>query len=180
MKFVLLFASIIFIVSCSKNLTPFSQKLYDKYQWSEQELKQIQFYLSEDLILHKKSDANEATISDGSVKLTRAYNGQKIKINKGTPGVLLFAPKSNRFAISFSSSNDEKYLMFGPNDQLGGNYALLAKDWDKMKGVVTYENVEYEVYAQDAYCTLMIDIKKAAKYNYNLKTEGGRRIGKVE
>ena len=42
---------VLMMASCSPNLSTFNQKLYEENQWSEEELKKIQFYLSDDIIL---------------------------------------------------------------------------------------------------------------------------------
>ena len=42
------------LVACSPQLTPFSQDLYDRYRWTDEELKNIQFYLSDDIVLLQK------------------------------------------------------------------------------------------------------------------------------
>jgi hypothetical protein len=166
-----------FLCSCSKNLTPFNQRLYEKYKWTNEDLKALQFYISEDIVLRKKTEFTEAQIKDGVLEINKEKSGELIKIKAGTPGVFLFSPKSNRFAISFNDDGDQnKYLMFGPNEKLDGNFAILAKDWQKNMGTVTYNNELYNLSAKDAYCTLMVDIKRASNVNFEAKTEKGRRI----
>jgi hypothetical protein len=177
MKLYTLFLSLILISACSQNLRPFNQRMYEKYRWTKEELKKIQFYLSEDLVLYKKSNSRDSRIQEGSVVINSEIHGEKIKFKSGTPGVFLFSPKTNRLAISFSDDEDSnKYLMFGPNDRLNGDFALLAKEWEKRGGTVTYNNQEYFVNSTDAMCTLLIDIKKASKVSYTVKVEKGRRI----
>ena len=163
-------------ISCSPQLTPFSQDLYDRYRWSDEELKNIQFYLSGDIALYRKDDSSEASIVDGKIRINKENTGEKIVIKKGTPGVFLFSPKSNRFAISFHESDDSKYLMFGPNEAINGRFALLAKDWEKHKGTVTYQNQLYTVKADDALSVLMVDLQKAVNNSVKNKEEKGRRL----
>lgn len=177
MKGRLIFALLLLgLVSCSPRLTPFSQDLYDRYRWSDEELKNIQFYLSDDIVLYKKGDSSEASIVDGKIRINKENTGERIVIKKGTPGVFLFSPKSNRFAISFHESDDSKYLMFGPNEAINGKYALLAKDWEKYKGTVTYQDQHYTVKADDALSILMVDLEKAVNNQVKHKEEKGRKI----
>lgn len=163
-------------ISCSPSLTPFSQDLYNKYRWSSEELKQIQFYLSDDIVLFKKMDGSEATIDEGKINIKKEKNGEKIVFKKGTPGVFVFSPKNNRFAISFHENDDTKYLMFGPNEALRGNFALLGKEWGKYQGTVTYQDKTYSVNASDALAVLLVDLRKVSRYNYKSKEEKGRKI----
>jgi hypothetical protein len=176
MRYFNLFCLLFILSSCSKNLTPFNQDLYDKYRWSNEELKNIQFYLSDDIVLYKKADNSEASISNGQINIKKEKSGERIIIKRGTPGVFVFSPKNNRFAISFSQSGDDKYLMFGPNEALNGKFALLAKEWSKYKGTVTYNDQTYTVNSDDALSVLLVDLKKVSKYQYSDKSEKGRRI----
>ena len=176
MKPIFFLSFLILLASCSPHLTPFNQDLYDRYRWSDEELKNIQFYLSDDIVLYKKSDASDATIVDGKININKENIGEKIVIKKGTPGIFLFSPKSNRFAISFHENDNNKYLMFGPNEAIHGKYALLAKDWEKYKGTVTYNNEDYSVGSDDALSVLLVDLRKATKNNLAYKEEKGRQI----
>ncbi len=176
MRHLIFFSFLIWFTSCTKNLTPFSQDLYDKYRWSNEELKNIQFYLSNDVVLYKKVDGNEASINDGKIQIKKEKKGEKIVIQKGTPGVFLFSPKNNRFAISFHENDDTKYLMFGPNEALHGNFALLGKEWGKYQGQVTYQDQIYAVNANDALAILLVDLRNVSKYNYQSKQERGRKL----
>lgn len=176
MRLTIYLLSLVFFTSCSQKLTYFTQDLYDKYRWSDEELKNIQFYLSEDIVLHKKADASSAQIEDGKIKLTKENSGEKVVIKKGTPGVFLFSPKSYRFAISFHEKDDSKYLMFGPNNKNDGKFGLLAKDWEKFDGTVTYNNEKYTVKNQSAFSTLLVDLRKFIKDERASKIEKGRKI----
>jgi len=49
--------------SCSKDLSPFTKSLYQQNRWSESELSQIQFYLSDDIVIRRQlRDASSAII----------------------------------------------------------------------------------------------------------------------
>ncbi len=176
MRHILFIGFLTLFTSCSQTLTPFSIDLYDKYRWSNEELKNIQFYLSDDIVLYKKIDGSEASIDNGKINIRKEKKGEKIVFKRGTPGVFLFSPKNNRFAISFHDKDDTKYLMFGPNDALKGNFALLGKEWSKYQGQVTYEEQVYTVSADDALAILLVDLRKVSKYNYQSKNEKGRKV----
>ena len=61
--------------------------------------------------------------------------------------------------------------MFGPNEAIKGRYALLAKDWEKYKGTVTYQDQHYTVKADDALSILMVDLEKAVNNQIKNKEE---------
>lgn len=177
-KYILCLAAVLLIglSSCSPRLTPFSQRLYAENGWSERDLQSIQFYLSEDIVLTRQRKNGESSIKDGKVKVVGGKEIEEIKFPKGTPGVLLFIPKENRFAISFEEGGDDKYLMFGPNRKYSGKYMMLAADWDKRFGTVTYNDNIYRTDNESAFASLMIDLKALKRVTVKSKTAKGRTI----
>lgn len=171
----LLMGSVFFLASCSPKLTPFTQRLYDQNEWTKSELKRIQFYLSDDVVLRREATGSKSKIEDGEIKIVEGGQLEKITIPKGTPGVFVFSPKEDRFAISFEDS-DENYLMFGPNPKANYQYLLLASEWKKRGGIVTYGGKKYRVDNDNAYTTLMVDLRKVKKLSVKTRTVDGRRI----
>lgn len=168
---------VIFASSCSKSLTYFTDDLYNENEWTESELKRIQYYLSEDIRLQRVYDSGGSDIEDGQIKIKSERKVDEVIIKKGTPGVLVFSPKSNRFALSFDEDPD-KYLMFGPNEKAKGRYVLLAKKWKKRGGIISYGGVDYRTTSDSAYAALLVDISKARKTSKRSDTASGRKIGK--
>lgn len=171
-----LFAAAFTLSSCGPKLTPFTQKLYDQNDWSEDELKKVQFYLSDDVKLLRQNVEDSTKIEKGEIQIMGGREVEEVLIRKGTPGVLLFLPKENRFAISFEEEGDERYLVFGPSPKMGGRYVLLAREWRKKRGIVTYEDKEYAVDFESAYSNLMVDLKKIRKFTVDTRKAGGRKI----
>ena len=117
----------IFLLSaCNNNLRYFTDHLYEENQWSEDDLQRIQFYLSEDIVLRRQLRAEDSRITDGKIVIVDGSEAEEIVFKRGTPGLVIFTPKSDRFAVSFEN-DDDRYLMFGPNPKTGGRFVLLAK-----------------------------------------------------
>ncbi len=169
-------AASFFLASCGPTLKPFTQRLYEQNGWSENDLKRIQFYLSEDIVL-RRDDTNrsQSSIQDGEIQIVEGGSVEKVVIRKGTPGVFVFSPKANRFAISFDK-DDDKYLMFGPNPKANNRYLILASEWRKGNGILTYNGRRYRIDDSDAYAALMVDLKKVRRMNVKSSTASGRRI----
>jgi len=162
--------------SCSPSLTPFTQNLYEEFDWSDKEMKQIQFYLSEDIVLRKSRGGSKSDIDDGTIKVVRGSEVEEVVFKKGTQGVFAFSPREDRIAISFENAGKDAFLMFGPNKRAQGKFVLLAKDWEKNYGKIQYNGAVYETSSQSAYSSLMVDLKKARKVQYRKKTVGGRSV----
>ena len=164
-----------FISSCGPTLKPFTVRMYEDYGFSERDLQNVQFYLSHDIRLKRKATGSESTIKDGKIRVTEGKKVEEIVIKRGTPGTLLFIPKKNRFAISFDQ-DDNKYLMFGPNKQANGRFVLLAQDWDREIGTMSYNNETYYTSSESALAHLLVDIKAAAKIRYSKEQATGRTL----
>lgn len=174
-----IFAAAVLVLSmsaCSPQLTTFTQRLYDEYDWTESELKRIQFYVSDDILLRRQLTGGTSEIISGEIKVVDGREVEEIVIRRKTPGVLLFLPKENRFAISFEAEGDDRYLIFGPNPKAGNRYALLASEWRRRGGKVTYEGRKFDVEASSAFAALMVDLKKIRKTSINSRTARGRRV----
>jgi len=162
--------------SCGPSLSYFTQGLYDQSNFTEPELKSIQFYLSNSIELRRELTGAKSEVISGEIKLVDGRKIEEVVIPKGTPGVLLFMPKSNRFAVSFDAKSDESYLVFGPSPKQNDRYVLLASDWKRRTGIVTYEGKKWRVDNSSAYASLMVDLKKINKVTVNSRRASGRRV----
>jgi len=164
------------LAACSPTLTPFTQRLYDQYDWTEPELQRIQFYVSDDIVLRRELTGGQSEIISGEIKVVDGREVEEVIIRRNTPGVLLFTPKKNRFAISFESEGNDRYLIFGPNPKAGNRYALLASEWRRRVGTVTYEGRKFDVGSGSAFASLMVDLKKVRKISVSSRTARGRKV----
>jgi hypothetical protein len=167
--------AIVSLTACSPRLTPFSEDLIREYGWTEQELQKIQFYLSEDIVLRRQYSEGSSRIEDGDIRVVNGEKIEQVVIPRGTPGALLFQPRTNRFAISFENS-DDRFLMFGPNPRMSGRFVLLASEWDRQQGQVTYDGSAYWIDANDAMASLMVDLKRVRKVQVQSRTAKGRSV----
>ncbi len=172
------FWSLLFLLlqSCGPRLSFFSQSLYDQYRWNDEALKKIQFYLSEDLVLRRNAAQSDTEIRGGNIRIIDGQRVEEVVIPRATPGVFLFSPKANNFAISFESGSELRYLMFGPNPKAGERYMLLAKDWAHYDGKVTYDGKEYNVDNSQAFTGLMVNLSKIQQVSIKSRVAGGRRL----
>jgi len=161
--------------SCSPKLLPFTQSMYDRYTWNENDIKKIQFYLSKEVVLRNASAQGQSTIVDGKIEDQRSKKIDQVVIPAKTPGVLVYLPKANRFGISFESKGGE-YLMFGPNPKSGGKYVLLAKSWKNRQGKITYGEKMYTADLGASFAHLLVNIKKVNKVGIKQSVAGGRKV----
>jgi len=163
------------ISSCSPTLYPFTDNVYDEFGSSKETLSKVQFYLSDDIVLYRDFGGKQTSVENGTIRIIDGRKIEEVIFKKGTPGVFLFSPKQDRVAISFEA-DDSKYLMFGPNQKVGGRFVLLAKEWKKRKGKVTYAGQTWNTTSESAYSNLLVDLDKARKTKYNKTTVSGRKV----
>ncbi|MCB0662217.1 MAG: hypothetical protein KDC24_05735 [Saprospiraceae bacterium] len=177
MKGLLFLAIPLFLLSaCSPTLTSFTKEIYNDNNWTEDELRQIQFYLSEDIVLTRQRKGARSVIEDGAITMEKGKEVDEIVIPKGTPGVFLFSPKKERMAISFEEGNEKRFLMFGPNPKMGDRFVLLASEWDKKRGKVKYDDSYYWVASDDAFAGLMVDLKSINKVKVKTQVASGNKV----
>lgn len=161
--------------SCSKKLSYFTTQLKKEYDLEENDLKRIQFYLSEDITLVRSRRGGRSNIKDGKIQVRDKSKVEEIKFKRGTPGTAVFSPKEDRIAVSFESGPD-KFLMFGPNAKAKGRFVLLAKDWDRNVGQISYDGKIYTTSSESAYAALLVQIKGSGDLEYNSRSVDGRKV----
>lgn len=173
-----LLASLVVVLfsACSNNLSYFTEELNDRYRWTEDELKKIQFYVSQDIVLKREISGGDREVVSGKIKIEDGRQIEEVVIRKGTPGAYLFSPKEDRFAIGFEESS-ERYLIFGPSPKYSDRFVLLASDWDRRSGNVSYDNKTWRVSSDDAYAALLVDLRKINKVDVNSRVAKGRKVG---
>ena len=171
----LLAIGMITLTSCSKQLTPLNQKMVNEMNWDDDDLKRIQFYLSDNIVLRREARSGDASIREGKIRIINGRKVEEIIFEKGTPGVFVFSPNSKNVAVAFENG-DNRYLMFGPSPKYHNRYVLLAKDWKKHKGQVTYDGKVYNTSSESAFTTLMVDLEKARKSTVKSRKARGRTV----
>jgi len=149
--------------------------MQEEYQWSEDDLKHIQFYLSDNIVLRRDLIRGESAIKEGKIRIEEGRRVEEIVIESGTPGVLIFMPKTNRLAISFEKDNN-RFLIFGPRSEGNGKYVLMASDWDRWEGDVQYNGKLYRTSSKSAFSALLVDLDLIRKTEVERRKASGRTI----
>lgn len=174
--FYLLLFGFLTLSSCSPRLSPLTENMVRENRWTEDDLRRIQFYLSEDILMSRRLGGNASTIESGEIKIINGQKVEQVMIKKGTPGIALFSPSRAELAVSFEAGSDRRFLVFGPSAKVGGRYVLRAKEWQRRMGTVTYEDKLYRVQGSSAYASLLVDLKKVNKTIVDSRRAGGRKI----
>ena len=165
-----------FFSACSPSLTPFTNEIASKNDFTDDELKKIQFYLSERLVLRRELGSSSSQIIGGKVKMIDGRRTEEIVIPKGTPGVVIYAPSSDRLAVSFEAGENAPYLVFGPNPRMRGRYALRARNWNRSTGEVQYGGEFFTVNYNSSFTYLLVNMKKIRSNDVKRRKVDGRTL----
>jgi len=185
MKKSLLFSLFLICACAPMNPKRFTHTTYTNWNWTDAHLKRVQFYISHDIVLYRFLGENEVLkLKNGKVEMYKGRRVEKVYIYRYTKGG--FVGKKNgeeeHFGISFEDS-DELFLTFGPHPRRGGEYNLLAKEWNNGVPTITYGGVEFEVILPiDPYTGLtvipwlIIDWKGVEENATNFRVAKGREV----
>jgi hypothetical protein len=175
MRYIIIAAIAMVTMSSCKNLVPYSDAVKTKYNLNDDQLKHIQFYLSDPIVLqHKVVDGTSTQVSGGKIKIINGEKVEEIIIPSGTPGVLV-RNDAGKLEVSFEKGDDH-FLRFGANPSRYETYVLLASDWKGKIGTVTYAGNKYYTSPGSADALLLIDVRKIANYQKNERVAKGRKV----
>jgi len=175
MKKTFLFLAIAFLFSSCKNLVPYTDAMKKKYNWGENEIKRIQFYVSHDIVLHREATKGSTNIVKGTIKNIRGSKVEEIIIPAGTKGAVTEIPNDKKLLVSFEMK-DDSYLSFGVNPNAGDKYVLLASDWKNEMGRVHYAGNEYYTDPDSKYASLLVDLRKIENMEVKQRVAKGRKV----
>lgn len=161
LSLLILFALFLIFSSCSKKVA-FTSEINSKLNLQEQDLKNLQFYVSEDIVLIKKENYGNANIKDGGLVFNNQSELDRIIIKKGTPTIVRKKVGSDILTMNFEYGNN-KLLVFGNTDSQG-RYYLMAEEWHNKTGKLKYGDIDYYTDGISATAYLTIKSKTLNKY----------------
>jgi hypothetical protein len=172
-SFIIALVAMATLFSCSPK-QPYTSYLAAKYKLTEADLKKIQFYTSEDIILSTKMSASKTETEKGDLVISSNTSEDQIIIKKGTPGILEKMSGTEKVYISFEVG-EGKFLVFGSNGQREP-FRLMADSWENGNGKLTYAGKTYYATGLSGKSYLLIRIKKSQKRKSSQTVVEGRKI----
>lgn len=162
------------------NLVPFTKDLRQKLERENIDLKQVQFYIDQKLVLDRNLGDQKVAVTSGVVKLENGKYINQVIIPAFTPGVCENA-EGDRLMISFEKGNNN--LPFGPGSGYTFNeYSLYGTEWRNGTTAVTYDSNKFRARCgtcQDvASVTLLVRKSVMDKVERKSRTLKGRTVGK--
>lgn len=167
---------IAFLASCSSSKTYFTAAIRKRVEANNLPLQKIQFYADRDIVLRRDMESGETKITSGKLTMENGHYVNIITLKKNTPGVCTVVD-NNVLSISFEAG-DNKYLNFGKTKQARPEdpYRILANDWVRDYGVVTYEGKKYYIQPAGTEASIMIKTSVLRKSTVNSREMKGRKV----
>jgi hypothetical protein len=164
---------LVLLGSCSPKVA-YTSYLGSKYQLTEGDLKKVQFYTSDDIILYTRESSSKTGTENGTIVVSSNEAENQILIKKGTPGVLLKLVGADKVYISFEVG-DSKFLVFGSTGQREP-FKLQAENWEGGRGKLSYDGKIYYASGTSGSTYLLVSIKKFQKKKSDQKVVEGRKV----
>lgn len=169
----LLQATLLFVLTSCTVTVPYTAELQRQYALGTAQLKRLQFYLSDPIVLYRISDDAQAHTRDGALFVKRDQLTEEVIIRPGTPGVVI-GFQEDVLLVSFETG-DDRYLVFG-NRSGNGPYQLLAEEWTRGHGKLQYNGAVYFAKPGSGRAQLEVEMRKLRSMGKATRVVEGRRI----
>jgi len=174
---ILTLTALVSLSSCGPQMVPFTTDVEYQTGLNKEQLKNVQFYNSNPIVLYREVNNNTTEVYRGEIKMKNGKQVEQIVIPPNTPGVVVNGD-GQRLGVSFEKGTD-RYLVFGRNPKQSNAYTVLAKDWNNGIGSVQYDGREYRINTQSASTYLIVNIKRLKDLKVNSRVAKGRKVANL-
>ena len=168
------------LTSCSQKVY-FTKETKEKLEAKGVDLKKIQYYNSETVVLLREIKEEEIKVAEGKVRIENGKNVEEIIIKRNTPGVFSEANTGNTMMVQFEKGNNKILPFISSKDYSGRKniYELGSLDVVNSGGnrlaVVNYDDKKYSiVYGNNA--ALLIDKSVLVKEERKTRVAEGVKV----
>jgi hypothetical protein len=163
------------VSSCSPKI-PFTQSIREQYKLTPEELRGIQFYVSDQVVLRRaESNTAQKTTEEGRLIIESGKSIEQFTIRNGTRGALERVPDGKNLMISFEEGA-ERQLVFGSGQSRSGYYSLQALSWEDGRGLINYAGQSWYATEQSRNAILLFKMKSIRKLRVDTKVAKGKRV----
>jgi len=175
MKFVLFLPLLALLASCSPKI-PFTQQIREQNKLTPEEIKGIQFYLSDPVALRRgEEDASKKSTEQGTLVIERGRSLDQISFRANTPGAVEGVVDQSTLKVAFEDG-PENYLVFGSSRNRSGYYALQAFSWEDGRGKINYGGKTWYTNRGSDQAILMFKMKSIKRLRINDKVAKGKKV----
>jgi hypothetical protein len=151
----------------SRDYVPFTSQLKQRLERDSIDIRKVQFYVDQKLILSRYLDDEKAQVTSGKVRLENGKYINEVIIPPFTPGVCEEIQNGN-LMISFEKGSSDMGFGLG-SGYTASTYVLYGYDWRNGTAVVNFDNKKFRV--RCATCTDVAMTRLLIKKNVVDKVE---------
>ena len=181
---ILFLASVTSLMSCTgsrkarSGYVPFTKDLKQRLERENIDIKRVQFYVDQKLILSRNVDDKKAQVSSGVVRLENGKYINEVIIPAFTPGIC-DTIMNDRMMINFEQGNND--LAFGQGSGYTfANFVLYGSEWKNGTAAVTFDSNKFRAScgscADVASATLVVRKSEIDKFERKSRTVKGRKV----
>ena len=183
MKNLLLLLAVALLSSCSLNRMYLTVATKQDIEKAGVDIKQVQFYNSEEIVLARQLSKGELKVAEGKVRIENGKSIEEIIIPANTPGICELNDEKT-LKVSFDTGDDKSipFLVERKGDiaTSGSYFKIGAKKWERTArgqqiGKVDYQGQIYNL-VRGANSRLMIDKSILNKVDRNTHVAKGRKL----
>lgn len=174
--FLLIFFISLIASSCAPKKIVFTQFMRSKVEGDGLNIKDVQFYNSQDIVLQRNVAYEETKIASGAINFENGKYVEIITIEKETPGVCVNAT-SNYLDISFEEGENKK-LRFVRTDN--AQYRISAESWKDRFGKITYDTLNYYIRPGGEKTILTVEQQDIFKFDQKERKAAGIQVKPAE
>lgn len=156
---------------------PFTKELKQRIENNHLDIKKIQFFVDQRLVLRRSLGVHKSDIKSGVILSENGQFINEVIIPKNTPGVCL-GYTDDKLTVSFEVQNNS--IEFGPGGMNGSYFTLYARNWSGGMADVTYDNKTYKVSCASCYnagdVKLLVRKSEADKMEKSQRVVEGRKV----
>ncbi len=184
MKKLLIFTSfVILLSSCSANRMLLTVDTKQQIENAGVDIKQVQFYNSEEIVLARQISKEEVKVAEGKVRIENGKHIEEIIIPANTPGICeLNDEKTLKVSFDIGDGKSIPFLVERKGDVVvaGSYFKIGAKQWIRTErgrkiGKLDYEGKIYNL-VRGADSRLMIDKAVLNRVKRNTHVAKGRKL----
>ena len=148
---VILAGSVVFLFSCGSSrktagdrYVPFTRELKLRLERDNVDLKQVQFYIDQKVVMARNLGSEKVEVTSGVVKFNNGEYINEVIVPSFTPGVCE-SSANEKLMISFEKGNND--LAFGLGSGYSADsYVLYGNDWKNGSAVISFDNNKFRAH----------------------------------
>lgn len=175
MKFIAIVSLALLIFSCGTKVAVTNQ-LKEEYDLNERNMKIVQFYTSQTIILQRSKTSGSQGAADGKLVTSKSSEQNRIIIPSNTKCVFDSYGKDGEVFIRFEVGAGKTLKFAVRQGQTNGKYYLVANWKPETGGEIMYGNETYYATPESGSAYLMVVLKKLNKTKRKDRVVKGMKV----